>query len=95
MFEKENCPMRGTCLSENVLCCAKIRCKDEKYKPKLYKGICVTSFKKCYPNDDAENGTKLSTEYQKRANKKLHPRISWSVKGKYKSYNPNSRRCSL
>ena len=27
--------------------------------------------------------------------KKLDPRLSWSMKGKYKSYNPNSRRCSL
>ena len=38
---------------------------------------------------------KLSTEYWKVANKKLHPRISWSIKGNYKSYNPNSKRCSL
>ena len=37
----------------------------------------------------------LTTEYWKLANKKLDPRISWSIKGKYKSYNPNSRRCSL
>ena len=37
----------------------------------------------------------LSTEYWKLAHKKLDPRISWSIKGKYKSYNPSSRRCSL
>ena len=29
------------------------------------------------------------------ANKKLHPRISWSIKGNYKSCNPNSKRCIL
>ena len=32
--------------------------------------------------------TKLSTEYWKLANNKLHPRISWSIKGNYKSYTP-------
>ena len=35
------------------------------------------------------------TEYWKLANKNLLPRISWSIKGNYKSYNPNSKRCSL
>ena len=42
-----------------------------------------------------KNDTKLSTEYYKLANKKLHPQISWSVKGNYKSYNHNSKRCTL
>ena len=41
------------------------------------------------------NDTKLSTEYWKVANNKLQPRISWSIKGNYKSYNLNSKRCSL
>ena len=41
------------------------------------------------------NNTKLSTEYWKLENKKLHPWISWSIEGKYKSCNPNSRRCRL
>ena len=43
----------------------------------------------------SKNDTRLSTEYWKLVNKKLRPRISWSINGKYKSYNPNSRRCSL
>ena len=34
-----------------------------------------------------KNDTKLSTEYWKLANKKLHPQISWSIKGKYNTYN--------
>ena len=41
------------------------------------------------------NDTKLSTEYWKVANNKLQPRISWSIKGNYKSYNLNSKRYSL
>ena len=46
LFEKENFPRRGACLTENVLYYARIRCNDETYKPKLYKGICKTTFKK-------------------------------------------------
>ena len=101
-LKKENCPMRGACLTENILYYARISCDDETYKPKLYKGICETTFKKRYANhkksfnvEKNKNDTKLSTEYWKLANKKLHPRISWSIKGNYKSYNSNSKSCSL
>ena len=38
--------MRGARLTENYLYYARITCDDEKYKPKLYKGICETTFKK-------------------------------------------------
>ena len=72
------------------------------YKPKLYKGICENTFKKRYANHREslnvvknKNDTNLSTEYWKLANKKLHTRISLSIKGNYKTYNPNSKRCSL
>ena len=68
----------------------------------MYKEICETTLKKRYANhkksfnaENNKNDTKLSTEYWKLANKKLHPRISWSIKGNYKSCNPNSKRCSL
>ena len=40
-----------------------------------------------------KNDTKSSTTYWKLENKKLHLWISCSIKIKYKSYNPNSRRC--
>ena len=82
--------MRGACLTENVLYYARISCDDETYKPKLYKGICETTFKKRYANhkksfnsEKNKNDTKLSTEYWKLANKELHIRISWSIKDKH------------
>ena len=88
--------MRGACLTENILYYARISCDDETYKPKLYKGICETTFKKRYANhkkssnlEKNKNDAKLSTEYRKLANNKLHPRMSWNIKGNYKSYNPN------
>ena len=44
-LKKENCLMRGACLTENALYCARISCDDETYKPTLYKRICKTTFK--------------------------------------------------
>ena len=49
-LKKENCPMRGACRTENVLYYARISCDDKTYKPKLYKGICETTFEKRYAN---------------------------------------------
>ena len=72
-WKKKDCPMRGVCLTENVLYYAKMNCDDEKYKLKLYEGICGTTFKKRYTNykksfnmkkttKQNKNDTKLSTE---------------------------------
>ena len=57
--------------------------------------LLYANYKKSFNVKKNKNDTKLSTEYRKLANKKLYPRISWSIKGNYKSYNPNSKRCSL
>ena len=57
--------------------------------------LLYANYKKSFNVKKNKNDTKLSTEYCKLANNKLHPQISWSIKGNYKSYNPNSKRCSL
>ena len=82
-LKKENCPMRGACFTENILYynrISRISCDNETYKSKLYKGICKTTFKKRYTNhkksfnvEKNKNDTKLSTEYWKLPNNKLHP----------------------
>ena len=61
----------------------------------MYKGIYETTFEKRCANHEKyfnleknKNDSKLYTEYWKLANKELHPRISWSIKGNYKSYDP-------
>ena len=84
----ENCPMRGVSLTENVMCYGKTSCDNEKYKRKLFKGICEITIKKRYANykssfnaEKNKNVTKLTTQYWKLGNKKLHPWISWSNKG--------------
>ena len=79
-LKKENYPMRGACLTENILYYARISCDDEMYKLKLYNRICETTFKKRYANykislnaEKNKNDTKLSTAYWKLAKKKFHP----------------------
>ena len=65
-------------VTENNLYYARISCDDEIYKPKLYKGIYETPFKKRYANhrktfnaEKDKNDTKLTTEYWKLVNKNL------------------------
>ena len=94
--------MKGACLTKNVLYYARISCDHETNKPKLYKEIREITLKERYANhkksfnaEKNKNDTKLSTKYWKLVNKKLHSRISWNIKRNYKSYNHNSKRCSL
>ena len=89
--KKENCLMRGACLTEIGLYYARISCNDETYRTNLYKGICESTFEKRYANhkksfneEKNKNDTKLSTECWKLANNKLHARISWSIKRNHK-----------
>ena len=72
--------MRGAWFTDDILHYARTSCDDETYKPKLFKWICETSFKKRYVNhkksfnvEKNKNDPKLSTEYWKLAKNKLHP----------------------
>ena len=94
--------MNSACLKESLVYYATISCNDKNYKPKLYKGSCQTSLKKRYSNRKKsfnvllyKHDTKLSKEYRNLKTKMLNPRISWKIKGIYKSYNSTSKRCNL
>ena len=93
--QKENYPMNGDCLKESLVYYATISCNDKNYKPKLHKGSCETSFKKCYITHTKsfhvplyKHDTKLSTEYWNLKMEQLNTQISWKIKGLNKSYNP-------
>ena len=49
-FKKEYYPTRRVCFTENVLYYARISSDNETDKPRLYKAICETTFKKRYAN---------------------------------------------
>ena len=90
-YTKTHHLQKQNCLAENVSYNARISCDNETYKPKLNKGICETAFKKRYANhkksfnsEKNKKDAKLSTEYWKLANEKLHPQIPWSIKGNIK-----------
>ena len=42
--------MNGLCLTSTIFYQAAIKCNDGKYKQKIYKKICETTFKKRYAN---------------------------------------------
>ena len=68
-LEKENWSMRGVCVTENIFYYARINCDDETYKPKLFKEISKTTFKKRYANRKKHfNGekNKNNTKFSKR-----------------------------
>ena len=44
--------MNGLCLTSTILYQATIKCNDSKYKQKIYKEICETTFKKRYANQE-------------------------------------------
>ena len=90
--------MNSACLKESLVYYATISCNDKNYKQKPYKGSCEASFKKRYSNHKKsfnlpmyKHDTKLSTEYSNLKTKQLNPRISWKIKGIYKSYNPTGK----
>ena len=61
--------MRGVCGTENIFYYARINCDDETYKPKLFKEISKTTFKKRYANRKKHfNGekNKNNTKFSKR-----------------------------
>ena len=66
---KEDCPMKGLCLTSSVSNQTTTKCNDRKYKQR-YKKICETTFKKSYATHKksfnlikSKNDTTLSIEY--------------------------------
>ena len=99
---KEDCPLNGLCLTSSILYQATIKCSDSKCKQKRYKGICETTFKKLYANHkksfnliNSKNDTNLSVEYWTLKQKQQAPRLTWEMKGQYKTYNPVLKRYNL
>ena len=87
--------MEGACLKESLVYFATISCHDKNYKPKLSKGSCKTSFKKRYSNHTKSFNVPLYKDDTKLSTMQLNPKISWKIKGIYKSYNPTSKCCNL
>ena len=76
--------MNGLFLTSSILYQATIKCSDNKYKQKRYKGTCETTFKKRYANHkksfnliDSKYDTTLSIEYWTLKQKQQTPSLIW------------------
>ena len=99
---KDDFPMSGLCLTSSISYQATKKCSDSKHKQKRQKGICETTFKKCYANQrksfnliKSKNDTTLSIEYWNSKQKQQAWRLTWKMKGQYKAYNPTLKKCNL
>ena len=91
-------PYNGSYFVKGQFYYATISLSNQNSKPKLYKGSCKESFKKCCGNHKKlfiipfyKHDTKLPTECWNFKMKQLNAQISWKIKGIYKSYNPISK----
>ena len=96
------CPMNGNCLDKNVLYEAAITCNLPNYKPKIYKGICATTWKERFANHNkAFNNARYQTDSElamevwriKRNNMQFN--IKWKKVRNFPSYTPESKKCFL
>ena len=94
--------MNELCLMSSILYQTTIKCSDNKYKQKTYKGVCEATFKKSYANRkksfnliESKNDTTLSIEYSILKQKQRTPRITWEIKGQYKAYNCTLKKCNV
>ena len=94
--------VNGLCLTSSILYQATIKCSDNKYKQKRFKGISETTFKKRYVNHkksfnliNSKNYTTLSVECWTLKQKQQAPKLTWEIKGQYKVYNPTLKKCNL
>ena len=89
-------------INVSILYQATIKCNDSKYKHKIYKGICETTFnkhdanhKKSFNLIKSENGTTLSIGYWILKQRQQAPRLTWEIEGWYKAYNSTLKKCNL
>ena len=100
---RATCPLNQNCLTSNIVYEAEIRADVANYKPKIYIGLCETTFKKRYANHKTsftnqshENATELSKEFWSiRKKYSVTPLISWRVIKKCAFLTSSSKSCSL
>ena len=91
-IRKQQCPLKGKCLTNNVLYQASITANEEYPKTRIYYGVSETTFKLGYAN---HTDTELSNEYWNIVSADKTSNISWEMLGTHKSYNQSSKRCLL
>ena len=101
-MNKNNCPLSQKCLTQEMVYQANLVSNIDNEHEKIYKGLCETTFKIRYGNhkktfnyEKYKNDTELASEFWRIKNLNGSSTIKWSLLGKYKSYDPNTKRCNL
>jgi len=101
-IKKDQCPLDGKCLTDNLIYKANITCNEPTYIPKNYLGSAETTFKLRYANhkktfnyEKYENDTELSKEVWRLKRKGYTPKVTWTIHKKCFPYNFNTKRCHL
>ena len=99
---KNDCPLKGHCLTNNVLYEATINANIPNYSEKVYKGVTCPIFKSRFKNHEKafnhikyKNDCELSKEVWKIKEKGGNYSITWRVIKQYRDYNPASKNCAL
>ena len=99
---KDNCPLQGHCLTDNLLYKASLSANLPNYSTKVYKGISHHQFKLRYNNhkkafniEKYKNDCELSKEVWRIKDKGGTFEIKWEILQQLNSYSPTSKRCAL
>ena len=96
------CPLDNHCYEKDIQYSAQVTSNLPNYGPKIYKGVCATTWKerfgnhkKSFNNEKYNKETALSVEIWriKRAGGEFD--IKWSKESSKKSYTPEGSRCNL
>ena len=101
-INKEKCPLQEKCLTNNIMYKATLTSNQDNYQHKIYYGITETKFKQRYAKhikyfreEKHQSDTELSNELWSIKNNNYTPNIVWEILRKHRTYNPNTKRCSL
>ena len=94
------CPMNGNCLTSNIIYKAEVVADNS--PTETYTGLTSTTFKKRFYGHrrsfnvrDLEHETELSNHVWKLKDRNENFTINWSILGKAKPFNQNTRKCRL
>ena len=103
---KNECPLNGNCLSQNIIYQATVSLTEPNlepnFEPKIYIGSTATTFKKRYSNhkktfnhEKYEHESELSKEIWRLKHKNITPKITWKIVNKCTPFNRTTLKCNL
>ena len=99
---RQNCPLNGHCLTNNIMYEATVTSPDEDYPEMTYVGISEPPFKTRLGNHNRDfndeqyaTSTRLSKEVWQIKNRGFTPIIKWKIIKQLPAYNPEIKKCQL